>query len=92
MFTGCIQVEKDKIRLKDFRALHVIVIIAILGLWCFAAINLNASPPRYWWALGDIVIGLFNCVTLYLSLSAGRDVRIAEENLLKAMKDGKSGM
>lgn len=90
MFTGCILVEKDKIRLKDFRALHILVLIVIFGLGWAAVWQMNKSPPQYWWALGNVVIALLNCITLYLSLRSGRDLRIAEEQLNSVMKDGKS--
>jgi hypothetical protein len=82
----------DHIRLKDFRAINLLSIGAMALMVWGILYQLNKVPPSYGWAIADAIILVFNLGALIWSILSQRNVRIAEENLLKAMKDGKSRM
>ena len=84
--------KTDHIRWKDFRPINLLSIFAI-GLMAWAiSFQLGKTPPAYGWAIADALILVFNLGALIFSLLSQRNVRVAEEELLKAMKDGKSRM
>lgn len=74
----------DHIRLKDFRPINILSFIAMglmaWGIW----FQFNKTPPGYWWAVGDALLLVFNLGALIMSLLSQRNVRVAEENLVKA--------
>lgn len=77
----------DSIRLKDFRPINGLSIIAILLMGGMAIFQILVKPNGWMtFMIIDSLLGLLNLGILLFSLSSHRDMRVIEEQLAKLVK------